>query len=212
MKKGGKIDQNRTHPHVYVYKISCNDPAVLDFYIGSTVNIIGRTACHRTKCSKNSKVRLYEFINYNGGWDNWSVDVIEEFKNISLKQKKEIEKKYLEVYKPRLNKVVIGRTVKQYQRDNKEKLALYAKTLRLKNLEKNREYLRNRYHQNIEKYRASARRSYSKHKETITKNRHHIYKCLCGAEVKNYRRNECINSKGHSERLKKIFQDIKCIK
>lgn len=66
------IDPMNMH---WFYKIFCKDPSVTKSYIGRTTNIKGRIGCHKTK-SKLSDQSLYSFIRENGGWDNFSVDVL----------------------------------------------------------------------------------------------------------------------------------------
>jgi hypothetical protein len=48
-------------------------------YIGSTGNFSSRKATHKTNCKKQLKLKLYETINENGGWDNFTMRPIEEF-------------------------------------------------------------------------------------------------------------------------------------
>jgi hypothetical protein len=208
MRKKTKIDLDKIHPDCYIYKITCLDPKILHFYIGSTINYNSRKACHASKCKSLPNSHLYSFINQYGGWKNWKMEIIEHLKNVSIKTKKLEEKKWIDQFKPYLNKNVIGRDIKQYQKDNREVMYMNQKKYRLKNLEKSREYLKRRYNENKEKYRASARKSYENNKEKIKERRNKKVVCLCGREVKLYRRQECIKSAEHSKRLKKIFGNI----
>ncbi len=72
-----------------IYKICCNDPNITDIYIDGTCNIVRRRHLHKTECTKpeNKKYNnyVYRFIRDNGGWNNWSIIMIEEYKNCNSK-------------------------------------------------------------------------------------------------------------------------------
>jgi len=61
----------------YIYKIYCLDENVKDIYIGRTNNIKDRTKNHKFNC-KTQTNKLYTFINNNGGWNNWKLEILEE--------------------------------------------------------------------------------------------------------------------------------------
>jgi hypothetical protein len=73
-----------------IYKIICNDENIKDCYIGSTSNFKVRKWNHKTICNsdtnKMSKFKIYETIRNNGGWNNWSMLPIAEYKEISVIQ------------------------------------------------------------------------------------------------------------------------------
>ena len=63
------------------YKLVCNDLHVQDFYVGHTTHWSNRlhkhkTACHNPKVQQ-SNYKIYKSIRANGGWDNWSMVLIE---------------------------------------------------------------------------------------------------------------------------------------
>lgn len=65
------------------YKIYCKDTNVTDLYVGRTTDFIRRKYAHKRDCkcvkkSKNINCHLYNFINENGGWDNWIIEIIEQ--------------------------------------------------------------------------------------------------------------------------------------
>jgi len=65
------------------YKIYCKDINVTDLYVGRTTDFIRRKYAHKRDCkcvkeSTNINCHLYNFINENGGWDNWIIEIIEQ--------------------------------------------------------------------------------------------------------------------------------------
>ena len=68
-----------------IYKIYCKDENVKDIYIGETTDFTRRKYWHKRGCEKEykqyktSRRTLYQAINSNGGWDNWIIEVIENF-------------------------------------------------------------------------------------------------------------------------------------
>ena len=60
------------------YKISCKDPTIKDVYVGHTTNFIQRKYLHKQLCLKPnaSEQILYRTININGGWKNWTMQLL----------------------------------------------------------------------------------------------------------------------------------------
>ena len=59
-----------------IYKIRCNDPLIIDFYVGSTTCFKNRKNQHKTDCEKGTQ-KIYQTIRENGGWSNWTMVEIE---------------------------------------------------------------------------------------------------------------------------------------
>ena len=74
------IDYNNT----IIYKLVCNDVNIPDCYVGHTTDFIRRKQLHKSCCNnincKSYNLNVYKFITGNGGWDNWSMIVIEQYK------------------------------------------------------------------------------------------------------------------------------------
>ena len=86
-----------------VYMIECKDPAIKQFYIGSTMRTYSERRNEHKYMSKNKKSKLYNFINDNGKWNNWNLTVIEY---IDVKKDYEIrifEQLWIETLYPELN-------------------------------------------------------------------------------------------------------------
>ena len=90
-----------------IYKLVCNDVNISDCYVGSTTNFYRRKQEHKSNCCNvNSKIYnsyKYIFIRANGGFENWSMIIIE---NYSCENKRELEKKeryFMELLNATLN-------------------------------------------------------------------------------------------------------------
>ena len=59
-----------------IYKIRCLKPLIPTCYIGSTKNFKDRIRLHKTG-SSDCKI-LYDFVENNGGWNNFKFDVVED--------------------------------------------------------------------------------------------------------------------------------------
>ena len=104
------------------YKIVCNDTDIKDEYFGSTVNLRARRNKHKSTSndltSHKQKYKLYDFINKNGGWDNFKIVLVEYYPcNTKLECLKR-ERELIELYKPSLNTIL-----KTYR--TKEDIALH---------------------------------------------------------------------------------------
>jgi hypothetical protein len=71
------------YQNTLIYKIICKDASIKDCYVGHTVNIKYREKQHKNN-TKNEKgkpyhYKLYDFIRSNGGWDNFSMEIIEHY-------------------------------------------------------------------------------------------------------------------------------------
>jgi hypothetical protein len=100
-----------------IYKIICNDDKITDFYIGSTFDLTKRIVYHNRDYPK--KLKVYEFIRVNGGWDNWSFITIEDINyDISKQDLFKKEQEWMDKLKSTLNSQrAFGHDVKQYNHD-----------------------------------------------------------------------------------------------
>lgn len=103
-----------------IYKLCCKDTNIKDIYVGSTTNFRERKRQHKNFSNSNCNRKVYNFINENGGWNNW--DMIEIIK-YSCNDKRELETKereYIELLNSTLNHCIPTRSKKEYREDNKE--------------------------------------------------------------------------------------------
>ena len=128
------IDYSKT----VIYKIVCNDPNIHNIYIGSSVNMTTRMSSHKSDCnnvlSKKYNLKIYQIIRLNGGWDNWSMVLIEYYPCHNNLEATLREQYYTQVLNSDLNLRVPGalnsvgrveyhkRFGKQYRELNREKI------------------------------------------------------------------------------------------
>jgi predicted GIY-YIG superfamily endonuclease len=79
----------------YIYRIRCKTPAIKEVYIGSTYNFNKRLIRHKSAC-KFLHNKLYNYINANGGWDNWHMEKLLQYEpnnkiDLLLKERQYIE-------------------------------------------------------------------------------------------------------------------------
>ena len=76
-------------------------------YIGSTIDINCRRDQHRQASShedwRKYNNKLYQHIRVFGGWENWTMEVIEEGEFVSKRHLEEIEDRYIVELKANLN-------------------------------------------------------------------------------------------------------------
>lgn len=209
------LDKNKIYDDVIIYKLSCKNASILPFYIGSTTDLYSRIATHKHACNVRKKNRyLYSFINDFGGFENWKFDILAHHKKKNLKEKRDLEKSFLEMYNPQLNKAVIGRTPKEYAETFKEKIAITNSICHRKNLEKRRKYLRENYHRNRDKYLLSIKKTMEKNKEKYKQHRIFKVNCLCGCNTTYQHRHNHRRTNLHKEKMIEIKKEIidKCTK
>ena len=93
-----------------------------NFYLGKTNNVYNRILHHKHCCKVNLDRKVYNYINENGGFEEW------EYKIISSDDE-DTESKWYHILKPTLNKNICGRAHKEWYQENKD----YHKNWRLQN-------------------------------------------------------------------------------
>jgi hypothetical protein len=120
-----QINYMPNYQNTVIYKIVCNDLSIKDLYVGHTTNFTRRKNQHKNYCINQKKLKVYEFINTNGGWSNWSMILIELFPCNDGNEARARERYYYEEMKGTLNFCVPNRTVKEYKLDNADKIKQY---------------------------------------------------------------------------------------
>jgi predicted GIY-YIG superfamily endonuclease len=106
-----------------IYKITCKDPLIKDIYVGHTTNFVQRRDEHKRGSIQNS-CKLYEVIRANGGWTNWTMEIIHYFSCKDLKEAKTKEQEYFVALQATLNSVEpMGGEKKE--KEKKEKVKKY---------------------------------------------------------------------------------------
>ena len=84
------------------------DLNVTDIYVGATTDFIRRKSQHKTRCcnekAKDHYTYKYQNIRDNGGWDNWTMVLIETLKCDDALQVRKLERNFIEQLKASLNK------------------------------------------------------------------------------------------------------------
>ena len=160
-----------------IYKIICNDENIKDCYVGSTSNFKVRKWDHKTNCNSTnikSHYKVYQTIRENGGWDNWSMILIAEYKQISLVESKIKEEEYRVNLNAQLNSRSAYRTgqeskqelykvqIKNYYEIHKEEMKEKCKNYYQENKEKRNEYLKKWRKNNPEKVKEANKKQYNK--------------------------------------------------
>ena len=102
-----------------------------NFYIGSTNDFKRRKINHRKNC-KIRNYKLYNYINENGGWDNFKMEVLEYCLEY---QEREVE--LIKQLQPSLNTRLYNCNEKEYQKkyrkkyheENKDKVSKWCKNI-----------------------------------------------------------------------------------
>ena len=93
------------YSNTMIYKIFCNNPHITDIYVGHTTNFIKRKYQHKILCNSSKKIKIYNIIQENGGWDNWSMIEIAKYNCKDLTEAKIREQEHYDLLKPTLNSV-----------------------------------------------------------------------------------------------------------
>lgn len=86
--------ENIDYSNTIIYKIYCIDNTISHVYVGHTTNFIKRKYQHKN-CSNNlnNKLKIYEIIRQNGGWNNWDMVEIAKY-NCKNKTEARIKEQY----------------------------------------------------------------------------------------------------------------------
>lgn len=171
----------------YIYKICCLDTEIKDCYVGSTKNEKVRKNGHKVRCNgggDKSNYYVYQFIRENGGWENWNMIRLEEFKFDERAQLNARERYWLETLGATLNKQIPIRTQKEWREDNKEVLSEYSKEYNQNNREKIIEYKKEHYQKN---------------KQQILEQRKEKITCECGTTLRKADKNRHLKSQKHKD-------------
>jgi hypothetical protein len=108
----------KAHPPIEytVYKIVCNDPDIIDVYVGSTKNFYLRRNLHKSH-STFKDLKLYKTIRENGGWDNWSMIDIETLPCQTQSDRSIREKYWYDQLNSTLNTKVPNRKFDEYLKE-----------------------------------------------------------------------------------------------
>ena len=149
-----------------IYKIVCNNLDVKHCYVGLTNDFTRRKGEHKRTCEKNKPIKIYEVINENGGWTNWSMLKIESVIDSKVDAQKK-ERYWYEKLNADLNMVCPNRDRKEYLESNKETIKETSKKYRVKNKEKWRAYYKELYLNHKDTLKAKRKEYWEANREVI---------------------------------------------
>ena len=155
-----------------VYKISCVDENIKEFYIGSSEDLQKRVKYHTDDYNRGDNSKVYNFIRENGGLSNWDINPIEIFSFLTELELRQHEQFYLDTYNPQLNAIRAYRTeeqrIEQKKKCNKE--------YRIKNPEKVKKQDKDNYEKHKEQKLLKKKEYYQKNKDSISLKKKERYK------------------------------------
>ena len=90
------MPKNIDYQKSLIYKIVCNDTKIKNIYIGSTTNFKQRKSAHKISCNSVNCRYVYKVIRDNGGWNNWSMILIDYTPCNTKLELLKIEREYIE--------------------------------------------------------------------------------------------------------------------
>jgi hypothetical protein len=92
------------YSNTIIYKIYCKDINITDTYVGHTTNYIKRKYMHKISCNNlNNKLKIYNTIRENGGWQNWDMVEIAKYNCKNSTHARIKEQEHYELLKSTLN-------------------------------------------------------------------------------------------------------------
>lgn len=204
-----EIDERYKRGKIYTIRCRYDDSLI---YVGSTIDLLAkRMGAHRS-AKDNRATSLSNIV--KGDWNNWYIELHEEY---PCDNKAQLEKREGQVIREiaTINKVVLGRTNKEYYQDNREKLLEkqkdYYKNNRDELLEKVKEYRQNNLEKIAEKKKEYRNNNLDKmvekdkkyyqdnHDKILEKKKEKITCNICGCnvrknEIKRHQRSKkCMN-------------------
>jgi len=191
-----------------IYIIKHKNPNIKGCYIGSTLDIKSRWSQHRTAAINNHKP-LYQHIRHSGGIENWKIVPLCYMFNYQNKTDyRELERKFIEMYKPEYNINVPNRALKEWRKDNKDKMKLHAFTWRNNNKDKIRKNAKEYVEKNKEKMKETTLKWYKKNREKVKEINNSKLMCLCGCKVNRSHLKSGTHKDCKKHHLNAIFQIV----
>ena len=144
------------YSNAVVYKICCKDISIKECYVGSTTDLHRRSVAHKTDCNNDKRhsynLPVYKFIRANGGWQNWTMQVLQSYPECASKEELlKYERTHMESLKASLNRTVPGRTKRGWYLDNRDQKLEYVRNYNQAHRDQKLEYSRNYYQANKER-------------------------------------------------------------
>jgi hypothetical protein len=165
-----------------MYKIVSNDLSIPDSYVGHTTNFRTRKTQHKNNIT-NEKARrynlkVYKFIRENGGWDCFSIILIEKYPCKDTYEATSRERYWYETLNSSLNMRSPQRSSKEYKKDHKEERAI------------------------------QQRQYYENHKEEMATKQKRPFTCECGKTITWSEKSKHFKTKFHLQYMERISDGI----
>ena len=185
-----------------IYKLVCNDVNISDCYVGSTTNFYRRKQQHKFDCNnENRKIYnqyKYQFIRSNGGFENWSMIIIENYACENKRQLEKRERYFIELLNTTLNSYTPFLTEEEKKEQKKE----YDKEWNEKNKTEILEQKKKNYQNNKEQI-------LEKRKEHYKKNKKEKYNCVCGSNIRLVEKKRHLKSTKHLDYIRIYFNILR---
>ena len=106
------------------YKITCLDASKNLLYIGQTTNMKKRESLHKHNCNYSNRhinTKIYTIIRANEGWSNFRMDAFDKKEQITKREAKKLEKKFIIDLKANMNTAHITEEQKIKYKEQKKK-------------------------------------------------------------------------------------------
>jgi len=181
------------------YMIECKDPIIIGKYIGQTTNFSHRSAAHKSACNntniKAHNEKKYVYIRENGGWDNWTIEILDIIENITINNAHKKEQELIDKYGATLNE---HRAIKKEEKlkEPKESKNQYMKDLMAK-----------RRADNADTYNDKKKTKQAKKKNAYTEEDEATWKEDLGLKIKFEKDFNKLNSK-HPEAFNALLMEL----
>ena len=172
-----------------IYTIRCKTDDNL-IYVGSTTQrLCSRLSGHKADSSKThlEYIQNHSLYSIIGDWGNWYIELYENF---PCETREELNKREGEIIRliGTLNKLIPGRTQKEYQDNNKD-------------------YSKQYYEQNKDYYKDYSKQYYEQNKDKIEEKYKLNVICDCGCTIQKGCFPRHLKSKKHAQMINSITKD-----
>ena len=159
-----------------MYKIVCKDLIVTDCYVGHTTDMTKRKYAHKSIChnekNKDHNLKIYQIIRDNGGWDNWTMVLVETFpckdKHEACRREREVFEELdakMNTLRPYITQEEFKDLKQQYYQEHKEELVEKRKQYREEHKEELNQQSKQYYQEHKEQRKEHVKQYYQEHKE-----------------------------------------------
>lgn len=191
-----------------IYKLCCNDPTITDIYVGHTTDKIRRKNCHKNRCnnqnSKECNLYVYQIIRENGGWDNWSLVVLQEYPCENKNQAEMRERYWIETLQATLNRQIPTRTIQEWHEEHKEQKKIYYE----ENKEEHKKRMKIYYEENKEQLKNHMKMYRQEHEKEIKEQKSKKIICECGSTILKNNKSNHLKTEKHNNYLNSLNHEL----